>query len=193
MWTNVERLKRQWIENNSKKKFTDFFSANERNFQCDYPTFKAGGFSVFNIPTLHFQIHAFDFIKKLNYQMNSRLHTGSDKCVAELQALRGKELTTKYKVQKQQCRNPKCRQFFKGYVYLEIHVMKKNQPKKCLLFYTNGNALEELKDKADVEIRFMRKIKKKTLLQKHLDTAKKEFTENVRTELSVKVNMVKVS
>ena len=71
--------------------------------------------------------------------------------------------------------------------------MKKNQPKKCIIFYTKANFLDELKDKAEVELRFMRKIKKKTLLQKHLDTAKKEFTENVRTELSVKVNMVKVS
>ena len=71
--------------------------------------------------------------------------------------------------------------------------MKKNQPKKCIIFYTKANFLDELIDKAEVELRFMRKIKKKTLLQKYLDTAKKDFTENVQNELGIKINQVKVA
>ena len=113
--------------------------------------------------------------------------------MAEIQALRGKEKVEKYKIQKQQCRNPKCRQFCKGYIFLKTHVMKKSQPKKCKLFYTRANNLDELLKAAETELKFMRKIAKQTLLQKHLDTAKKEFTDNVKKELGIRVNQVKVA
>ena len=79
--------------------------------------------------------------------MNSRLYTASKKSVAEIEALRGKNVMKKHKVQQQQCRNPKCRQICKGFVFLKTHVMKKKQPKKCLQFYTQANFLEELKNK----------------------------------------------
>ena len=79
-----------------------------------YPTIKPDGFSILNIPTMHFKTHVFDVIKKLNYQMNSRKYTSSGKCVPEIQALRGgKDKMTLYKVQPQQCRNPKCRKICK--------------------------------------------------------------------------------
>ena len=131
----------------TKKSFKDYYSAKQRNYLCDYPTFKVGGFSVLNLPTLHFKIHLFDYLKKIAYQMNSRFYTASKKSVAEIQALRGKEARKKYKVQQQQCRNPKCRQICKGFVFLKTHVMRKKQPKKCLQFYTQANYIEELKKK----------------------------------------------
>ena len=57
----------------------------------------------------------------------------------------------KHKVQPQQCRNPKCRQNCKGFVALKAHVMKKKQPKNCLLFYTRVKILEELEKNAKEE------------------------------------------
>jgi hypothetical protein len=173
MRNHVKALEKKKKKVKTKKDFNSYFSAQERQFLVGYPIFKAGGFSILNLPTMHFKIHIFDFLKKLNYQMNSRKFTGSDKCVAEIQALRGKEKVEKYKIQKQQCRNPKCRQFCKGYIFLKTHVMKKSQPKNCKLFYTRANNLDELVKTAETELKFMRKIAKQTLLQNHLDTVKK--------------------
>ena len=66
--------------------------------------------------------------------------------------------------------------------------MRKKQPKKCLQFYTQANYLEELKKNAREEIKFRRKTLKQTLLQKHLDTAKYDFTRNVQNELKIKIS-----
>ncbi len=132
MWNEVESLKKEWKKSKTKKSFKDYFPAKQCNYLCDYPMFKASGFSVLNLPTLHFKIHLIDYLKKIAYQMNSRLYTASKKSVAEIQALRGKDARKNYKVQQQQCRNPKCRQICKGFVFLKTHVMRKKQPKKCL-------------------------------------------------------------
>ena len=110
MWKDVKKLKKKWNEADTNKKFTDFFSAKKRKYMVGYPTIKANGFSIENVPTLHFKGHVFDFIKKLAYQMNSRLYTKSKRSVAEIQALRGnKDVMKKYKVRKRRCRNPNCR------------------------------------------------------------------------------------
>ena len=143
MWKEVKDLRKDWIKANTNKKFTDFFSARQRKYMVGYPTIKAGGFSILNVPTLHFKDHVFDFIKKLAYQMNSRLHTKSRRSVAEIQALRGnKDVMKKYKVRKQRCRNPNCRKLCKGFANLLTHVLKKSQ--ECLHFYTQADILEEL-------------------------------------------------
>ena len=115
MWNEVEILKEEWRGSKTKKPFKDFFTAKKkRKFMVGYPTIKPDGFSILNIPTMHFKTHVFDVIKKLNYQMNSRKYTSSGKCVPEIQALRGgKDKMTLYKVQPQQCRNPKCRKICK--------------------------------------------------------------------------------
>ena len=54
--------------------------------------------------------------------MNSRKYT-EGKSVAEIQAMRGKEGLKNYKVQPQQCLNPKCCKICKGYVFLKNHVI----------------------------------------------------------------------
>ena len=71
--------------------------------------------------------------------------------------------------------------------------MKKKQPKQCLQFYTQANFLEELKNNAREESKFRRKILQQTLLQKHLDTAKKDFTRRVHEEMNIQINQVKVA
>ena len=128
MCKKMNKLKKKWKKSKSKKKFTDFFSAKKRKYMCDYPTFKPDSFCVLNLPTLHFKIHWFDYFKKILYQMNSRKYTGG-KSVAEIQAMRGKESLSNYKVQPQQCLNPKCFKICKGHVFLKNHVMSKKQPK----------------------------------------------------------------
>ena len=74
----------------NKKDFLSYFSAAERKFICGIPTLKKNGFDFHNIPTMHFKIHLFDFLKKLNYQMNSRKYTNSRKSVAEIERSRPK-------------------------------------------------------------------------------------------------------
>ena len=146
MWKEVKDLKREWLDADTSKKFTAFFSAKKRKYMFGYPTIKANGFSTLNVPTLHFKGHVFDFIKKLAYQMNSRLHTKSRRSVAEILKLRGnKDVMKKYKVTKQSCRNPDCRKLCKGFVNLLTHVLKKSQ--ECLHFYTQADILKELEKK----------------------------------------------
>ena len=124
--------------------------------------------------------------------MNSRKYTGG-KSVAEIQAMRGKESLSNYKVQPQQCLNPKCFKICKGHVFLKNHVMSKKQPKKCLEFYSNANFLEELKTNARAEIRFRRQVLKQTLLQKHLQTAKYDAIKQMATKLKIKIEQVKLA
>ena len=157
-----------------------------------FPTIKVGGFSIQNIPTLHFKGHLFDFIKKLAYQMNSRNYTKSGRSVAEIQALRGnKAVMKKYNVSKQSCRNPNCRILCKGFVNVLTHLLKKSQ--ECLHFYTQANILEELEQNAKLERRFRKKIENHTLLKSYLEKSKNDFKTTVHYELGMKINMVKKS
>ena len=71
--------------------------------------------------------------------------------------------------------------------------MKKKQPKKCLLFYTQVKILEELEKNAKEEKKFRKKLLNQTLLQKYLADAKYEFTNNVKEQLGIRVNEVKVA
>ena len=50
-----------------------------------------------------------------------------------------------------------------------------------------------MKNNAKKEIKFRRKFSNQTLLQKHLDSAKNDFTRDVHTELGIKINQVKVA
>ena len=54
MWKEVEQLKKKWKkaikDKKTKKSFKDYYSAKERNYLCDYPTFTDDGFSVLNLP-----------------------------------------------------------------------------------------------------------------------------------------------
>ena len=194
IWSDVDILEEKWRSFDTKKTFKDFFTGKERKFMMGYPTLKPGGFSILNVPTMHFKTHVFDVIKKLNYQMNSRKYTDSEKCVAEIQALRsGKDKMKKYKMQPQQCRNPKCCQICKGFVALKPNVMKKKQPKKCLLFYTQEDILEGLERNTKEEKKFRKELLNQTLLQKCLDDAKYEFTNNVKEQLGICVNEAKVA
>ena len=192
MRRELEKLEENWRNSDTNKKFTDYYPAKERDFMVDYPAFKDGGFSVHNIPTMHFKIHIFDMIKKIAYQMNSRRHTESGKSVLEIQNLRGgKDKMTKYKVSKQKCRNPHCRQICKGFVALKSHVIKKSQ--RCLYFYTQANILEELEINAKAELKFRKKILNQSLLQSHLDTAKNDFKKMIRYQLGIKINQIKLA
>ena len=149
MRNEVRILKKKWIKSKTKKKFTAYFSEKQRNYMVRYPTFKADGFSILNIPTLHFKGHVFDYIKKLAYQMNSRRYTTSRRSVAEIKALRGnKDIMRKYKVRNQLCRNANCRKVCKGFVPLLTHVLKKSQ--ECLDLYNDAEILEELEKNCQI-------------------------------------------
>ena len=174
-----------------KKDFKDYYAPEVRDFQCGFPTFTIGGFSFENLPTMHFKIHMFDFFKKLNYQMNSRKNTNSGKSVAEIEKLRGKHRFKKKKREEKTCENPACRKECSGYTYLKAHVLKKGQPKDCKKFYIKHKLLKKLIANAKYEKKFRTDTAKKTLLESILETAKQEFTDNIRRELGIKVNQIK--
>ena len=72
----IKGLFEKWEKAKEKKKtkkdFLSYFSPQERQFMCGFPTLRKNTFDFHNLPTMHFKIHLFDFLKKLNYQMNSR-------------------------------------------------------------------------------------------------------------------------
>ena len=166
---------------------------------CGYPAFKVGGIDIKNIPTLHQKIHDFDYFKKIGYQMNSRLFTDNGESVAEIQAKRGKgtklEKMEQDKPQKRQCRNPKCREFFKNWMFLKGHIMKVKRKghlkdNKCYVFYSNAKAdyLQEIKDMAEQETRLRKKMRIKTLLEKNLEDGKKHFKKVLERDLKIHID-----
>ena len=105
MWKNVSNLVKILERKKTNKGFKESFTPEVRNYQCGFPTFTIGGFSFHNLPTMHFKIHMFDFLKKVAYQMNSRNYTNSGKSVAEIQKLRGKDKFKKKKREEKFCAN----------------------------------------------------------------------------------------
>jgi hypothetical protein len=89
------------------------------------------------------------------------------------------------------CKNPYCKIEFEGFSKLKSHVTKKSQPKKCFQFYLESDLLEKLKSDVKSEMSFKRKIKKTSKLRGHLNTAKREFTRQIRKKLKIKVNQIK--
>ena len=94
--------------------------------------------------------------------MNSRCYT-KGLSVAEIIAKGGKNIMEKYKVQPLECRNPKCLEFFKCYVFLKSHIMNKKQKFNCYQFYKSADALEEIQKKAKCESIHLRKMTKKII------------------------------
>ena len=71
-----EKLRKANEKRKKKKDLLSYFSPQERQFMCGYPTLRKNSFDFHNLPTMHFKIHLFDFLKKLNYQMNyQRINT----------------------------------------------------------------------------------------------------------------------
>ena len=54
MWKEVKDSKKELNEADTNKNFTAYFSAKRRKYMIGYPTIKAGGFSILNVPTLHY-------------------------------------------------------------------------------------------------------------------------------------------
>ena len=154
MWEHVDMLMKKMKSFKTQKGFKESFTAEVRNFQCGFPTFSIGGFSFHNLPTMHFKIHMFDFLKKVAYQMNSRNYTNSGKSVAEIQKLRGKDKFKKKKREEKYCANPICRKKCSGFTYVKAHVMKKDQPKDCKKFYIKNKLLKKLIANAKHEKKF---------------------------------------
>ena len=50
MWKEVKDLKKEWREADTNKNFTAYFSAKRRKYMIGYPTIKANGFSIENVP-----------------------------------------------------------------------------------------------------------------------------------------------
>ena len=188
LWEKAKRNKK------TKKKFLNYFTADERQFMVGYAKVIRGGFDFRNLPTMHFKIHLFDFAKKINYQMGSRQYTTSKESVAEIEKKQGKlKRKSVLKVKKQPCQNPICDQKPKGFVKLKQHVIGKKQLKRCIEYYGKNNLLPDLISDAKNETTFKRRIKKKSEHQKHLERAKKDFTKNVYDLLNIRVNMVKLA
>ena len=132
----IERLMIKWNnarrKNKTRKDFLSYFSPTDRKFICGFPNLKMNAFDFHNVPTMHFKIHLFDFLKKLNYQMNSRKYTNSKKSVAEIERSKPKRKNKKLKKIKkiiQVCQNPKCGEGFEGFAKLKTHVVGKREKK----------------------------------------------------------------
>ena len=188
LWEKAKRNKK------TKKKFLNYFTAEERQFMCGFAKVMRGGFDFRNLPTMHFKIHLFDFAKKINYQMGSRQYTTSQESVAEIEKKLGNsKRKTVVRVKKQPCQNPMCDEKPKGFVKLKQHVIGKKQPKRCIQYYGKNNLLPDLISNAKNELTFKRRTKKKSTNQNHLERAKKDFTKKIFDSLGIKVNKMKLA
>ena len=188
LWEKAKRNKK------TKKKFLNYFTAEERQFMCGFAKVMRGGFDFRNLPTMHFKIHLFDFAKKINYQMGSRQYTTSQESVAEIEKKLGNsKRKTVVRVKKQPCQNPICDEKPKGFVKLKQHVIGKKQPKRCIQYYGKNNLLPDLISNAKNELTFKRRTKKKSTNQNHLERAKKDFTKKIFDSLGIKVNKMKLA
>ena len=191
----IDNLMKKWKiarrKKKTKKTFIAYFNAQERDFLCGFAILLRNGFDWLNLPTLHFKVHFFDMAKKLNYQMGSRKYTVSGQSVAEIEAKHGKQKIRKAKTAMEKCKNPYCKVQLEGFSKLKSHVTKKSQPKKCFQYYLESDLLEKLKSDAKCEMAFKRKVQKTSKLRGHLNTAKREFTRQIRKKLKIKVNQVK--
>ena len=191
LWNHVEKLMKRWQKDKkTKKSFQDYFSAEMRKFMCGYPTFIVGGFDFENLPTMHFKIHLFDFLKKLAYQMNSRLYTTDFRSVAEIEKEMGKSKVKKAEKQEQKCK--KCKKVCKGFLSLKSHIKNKSNV-KCFDYYDQFKLFDKVLANAKHEVAFFRKTRKQTLLQSYLAKAKKKYTKDIEEALHIKVNMCKIS
>ena len=186
-WNEAKRTKK------TRKEFLSYFSAAERKFITGLPTIRLDGFDWHNIPTMHFKIHLFDFLKKLNYQMNSRKYTRSKKSVAELERDQPKKKQKKVKkIVEVHCQNPKCKKEFEGFSKLMTHVTgKRNKTLRCIKYYGEHNLLDKLCSDAKNEKTFHRRTKRGSIWKKHLVSATNEFSRNMYKTFHIRVNQRK--